>query len=117
MGAVDRVRARLPGCAHQVTHPLGEDVHAGARVTRRAHQQVPQLSGQAVVQRAAANRLDVEPVPLQARIGCLVALVHRDRHAGLAQALGEAQPADARTDDQDSWLRSGHRDFLRVEGG
>ena len=85
----------------QRLHLLGDEADAVRWLAAGALEGIEQVWRQAFVQGAAAGRIDVHAIALQATRGRAVALVERDADAGFLQALRQGEAADAAADDDD----------------
>jgi len=85
------------------TMSSGQHVGVLRRAGAGGDQDVEQLRREAGVQGAAAVGVDADPVALQALVPGAggVAFVDGDADPGPAQAVGQAQPAGSRADDDD----------------
>src|SRR5207248_1246426 len=87
---------------------LGHEGEPGIAGGDGVQERLPGVRFQVAVQRPAAVRVDVDPIPLEPVGTGGAALVHGDRDAGAAQALREAQPADATANDQYARSHANH---------
>src|SRR5689334_18036409 len=81
--------------------PLVEEAEPLARITGSVHEDAPERQRQALAERAAAGRIDVNAITLLARGRAGIALVDGDCDPRLLQPLREAEPTDAAADDDD----------------
>src|ERR1700722_15629973 len=118
MVTLDRICAGGRLKRQQFFHLLGKKAELSAAFAAGREETVPQRGRQAVVQRAAAARVDVDAIALQPLVAHPIALVNRDADAGLAQSLREAKSADAATNDGDVefWMRHGNDPLARPSG-
>jgi len=61
----------------------------GPGIAGRGHQDVPKTPGQTGVQSTAADRLDVQAIALQARIGIVIALEHGEVDSSALEPVRE----------------------------
>src|SRR5262249_1728374 len=85
----------------QRLHVLGDKVDRAPGLAASAIERIEQVRRQALVQRKAAARTDVDAIALQAARERLVALIDRGADSLAPEALREREPADAATDDDD----------------
>ena len=85
------------GESEQVVEMFGGEAKAAVLGRDGVEKSLPCGRRQAVVQRAAAMRIDVDAVALEPIGACPGVLIDVDRYSSTVQALCEAQAADAST--------------------
>ncbi len=100
--------------AHQLTvdreqhlHLLGHEAERLVRFAAGAIEDVEEVRREAGMERAAAGRIDMHPIALQAVRQRAIALVGRDADASLLEPMRKTEAADAATDDDDMERNSG----------
>jgi hypothetical protein len=100
---VGRVRILVGGVGAELdqrVQALGRESELATSGGDGGEERLPRGRLQAAVQGPAAVRVDVDPVALEPVGPRMCALVDGHRHTRPTQALCQAQPADAATDDQ-----------------
>ena len=96
-----------PGEPQQIVQLLGGESKAAAVDRYGIEELLPRGGRQAVMQGAAAVRVDVDAVALQPVGTSFAALIDGDRYSGAAQTLCQAKTADTAANDHDvNLLRS-----------
>jgi hypothetical protein len=101
MVVLDCVASSLHLESEQLLHSLGKKTEAAAGDTARRAEGLVKPRRQAIVQRAAAARTDMDAVSLQPIGACPIALTDRDVYARLFEPLRETKTSDAAADDGD----------------